>query len=50
MVKKKRGRQCLPMARRQCKQERKHRIEDTQKSKEAQEKGEYENVSSTLLR
>jgi len=50
MVKKKSGRQCLPMARRQCKQERKQRTEDAQKSKEVQEKEEYENVSGAILR
>jgi len=49
MVKKKRGRQCLPIARRQDNAKKKGRKEEAQKRNEAREKGEYENVSGALL-
>jgi len=53
MVKKKRGRQCLPMARRQCKEESK-KIgstvnEGSTKEKRSAREWEYENVSDALL-
>jgi len=53
MVKKKRGRQCLSMSQKQCKEERKKRGstvngESTKEKRSARER-EYENVSDALM-